>query len=60
MHAGAQGVKRASRPTFRPFNPVASAFANTLLDATGVRLDQLPLTRDRVWPGLRDAGLTDR
>ncbi len=49
MHVGAQGVKRASRPTVRPFNPVAPAFANTLLHATGVLLGQLPLSRDRVW-----------
>ncbi|MFE5405598.1 hypothetical protein ACFQ9Z_30370 [Streptomyces sp. NPDC056580] len=53
-------VKRASRPTVRPFNPVAPAFANTLLDATGVLLGQLPLSRDRVWLVVRDAGLTDR
>ncbi|POX57643.1 hypothetical protein C3492_42220, partial [Streptomyces sp. Ru62] len=60
MHVGAQGVKRASRPTVRPFNPVAPAFANTLLDATGILLGQLPLSRDRVWLVVRDAGLTDR
>ncbi|MBB5929794.1 hypothetical protein [Streptomyces echinatus] len=60
MHVGAQAIKRASRPTVRPFNPVAPAFANTLLDATGVLLGRLPLSRDRVWLVVRDAGLTDR
>lgn len=42
-----------------PFNPVAPAFANALRDATGVRFTDLPLTRDRVWLALRDAGTTD-
>lgn len=50
----------ASRPTVRPFNPVAPAFASTLLEATGVLLGQLPLNRDPVWLVVRDAGLTDR
>ena len=40
-----------------PFNPVAPALANAIRDATGVRLGDLPLTRDRVWLGLRDAGV---
>lgn len=43
-----------------PFNPVAAAFANALRDATGVRFTQVPLTRDRVWLGLRAAGVADR
>lgn len=43
-----------------PFDPVAPAVANTLRDATGVRFTDRPLTRDRVWPALRDAGVTDR
>ncbi len=40
-----------------PFNPVAPALANAVRDATGVRFTRLPLTRDRVWLGLRDAGV---
>jgi CO/xanthine dehydrogenase Mo-binding subunit/aerobic-type carbon monoxide dehydrogenase small subunit (CoxS/CutS family) len=37
-----------------PFNPVAPALANAVADATGVRLTQLPLTRDRVFGELRE------
>jgi CO/xanthine dehydrogenase Mo-binding subunit len=36
-----------------PFNPVAPAMANALRDATGVRLTDLPFTRDRVWQALQ-------
>ena len=32
-----------------PFNPVAPALANAVADATGGRLTELPLTRDRVF-----------
>jgi CO/xanthine dehydrogenase Mo-binding subunit len=32
-----------------PFNPVAAAMANAVRDATGRRLAELPLTRDRVF-----------
>jgi putative selenate reductase molybdopterin-binding subunit len=32
-----------------PFNPVAPALANAVRDATGHRLTELPLTRDRVF-----------
>jgi putative selenate reductase molybdopterin-binding subunit len=32
-----------------PFNPVAAALANAVRDATGRRLTELPLTRDRVF-----------
>jgi putative selenate reductase molybdopterin-binding subunit len=32
-----------------PFNPVAPALANAVRDATGRRLTELPLTRDRVF-----------
>ncbi|NNN30417.1 molybdopterin-dependent oxidoreductase [Streptomyces sp. S3(2020)] len=48
---GPLGAKSMSES---PFNPVAPAFANALRDATGVRFTELPLTRDRVWLGLRD------
>ncbi|GAA5025920.1 hypothetical protein GCM10023335_61030 [Streptomyces siamensis] len=53
---GPLGAKSMSES---PFNPVAPAFANALRDATGVRFTELPLTRDRVWRALRDAGVTD-
>jgi putative selenate reductase molybdopterin-binding subunit len=35
-----------------PFNPVAPALANAVRDATGCRLTELPLTRDRVFTEL--------
>jgi CO/xanthine dehydrogenase Mo-binding subunit/aerobic-type carbon monoxide dehydrogenase small subunit (CoxS/CutS family) len=35
-----------------PFNPVAPALANAVRDATGRRLTDLPLTRDRVFAAL--------
>ncbi len=35
-----------------PFNPVAPALANAIRDATGRRLTDLPLTRDRVYTEL--------
>ncbi|PBC60735.1 aldehyde oxidase [Streptomyces sp. Tue6028] len=53
---GPLGAKSMSES---PFNPVAPAFANALRDATGIRFTELPLTRDRVWRALRDAGVTD-
>jgi len=36
-----------------PFNPVAPALANAVRDATGCRLTELPLTRDRVFAELQ-------
>ncbi len=53
---GPLGAKSMSES---PFNPVAPAFANALRDATGIRFTELPLTRDRVWRALRNAGVTD-
>ena len=47
---GPLGAKSMSES---PFNPVAAALANALRDATGVRYTSLPLTRDRIWEGLR-------
>ncbi|NMO51554.1 molybdopterin-dependent oxidoreductase [Actinoplanes sp. TBRC 11911] len=47
---GPLGAKSMSES---PFNPVAPALANALRDATGVRFTELPLTRDRIWKGLR-------
>ncbi|MGH3170950.1 MAG: xanthine dehydrogenase family protein molybdopterin-binding subunit, partial [Trebonia sp.] len=35
-----------------PFNPVAPALANAIRDATGVRVTDLPLRRDRLWERL--------
>jgi CO/xanthine dehydrogenase Mo-binding subunit len=34
---------------------IAPAIANAVVDATGVRIRQLPLTPERVWYALRDA-----
>ncbi|MGK5681842.1 molybdopterin-dependent oxidoreductase [Actinoplanes sp. URMC 104] len=47
---GPLGAKSMSES---PFNPVAPALANALRDATGVRLTDLPFTRDRIWTALR-------
>ncbi|GAA0472122.1 oxidoreductase [Paractinoplanes deccanensis] len=49
---GPLGAKSMSES---PFNPVAPALANALRDATGVRLTELPFTRDRIWSALREA-----
>ncbi len=40
-----------------PFNPVAPALANAVRAATGVRITELPLRRDRVWAALAAAGV---
>jgi putative selenate reductase molybdopterin-binding subunit len=56
-HVGPHGAKPMSES---PFNPVAPALANAVRDATGVRFTALPLTRDRVWHGLRAAAAGDR
>nr|WP_221381336.1 molybdopterin cofactor-binding domain-containing protein [Actinoplanes polyasparticus] len=50
---GPLGAKSMSES---PFNPVAPALANAVRDATGVRLTDLPLTRDRIWWALRASG----
>ncbi|WP_250002542.1 molybdopterin cofactor-binding domain-containing protein [Actinoplanes sp. M2I2] len=47
---GPLGAKSMSES---PFNPVAPALANAVRDATGVRLTDLPFTRDRLWSALR-------
>ncbi|GID31383.1 molybdopterin-dependent oxidoreductase [Paractinoplanes brasiliensis] len=49
---GPLGAKSMSES---PFNPVAPALANAVRDATGVRLTELPFTRDRIWWALRHA-----
>jgi CO/xanthine dehydrogenase Mo-binding subunit len=38
-----------------PFNPVAPALANAIRAATGVRLTDLPLARDRVYLAIKAA-----
>ncbi|GAB2565585.1 dehydrogenase [Paractinoplanes abujensis] len=50
---GPLGAKSMSES---PFNPVAPALANAVRDATGVRLTELPFTRDRIWAALRPSG----
>ncbi|GIF20728.1 CO/xanthine dehydrogenase Mo-binding subunit/aerobic-type carbon monoxide dehydrogenase small subunit (CoxS/CutS family) [Actinoplanes tereljensis] len=52
---GPLGAKSMSES---PFNPVAPAMANALRDATGVRLTDLPFTRDRIWAALERAART--
>jgi putative selenate reductase molybdopterin-binding subunit len=52
---GPLGAKSMSES---PFNPVAPALANAVRDATGHRMTELPLTRDRVFSQLnKDADL---
>jgi len=43
---GPLGAKSMSEA---PYNPVAPALANAVRDAIGIRLRELPMTRDRVW-----------
>ncbi|MFI5085809.1 MAG: molybdopterin-dependent oxidoreductase [Actinomycetales bacterium] len=52
---GPLGAKSMSES---PFNPVAPALANAIRNATGVRFSELPLARDRIYLGLREAGLS--
>ncbi|MFD6134514.1 molybdopterin-dependent oxidoreductase [Isoptericola sp. NPDC060257] len=49
---GPMGAKSMSES---PFNPVAPAFANALRAATGVRFTELPLSRDKVYLGIKAA-----
>ncbi|NUT71664.1 molybdopterin-dependent oxidoreductase [Pseudarthrobacter sp. C4D7] len=51
---GPLGAKSMSES---PFNPVAPALANAIRHATGVRFASLPIARDRIYLGLKDAGL---
>jgi len=48
---GPYGAKPMSEA---PFNPVAPALANAVRDATGIRLTDLPLRRDRVYRELNN------
>jgi CO/xanthine dehydrogenase Mo-binding subunit len=49
---GPLGAKSMSES---PFNPVAPALANAIRNATGVRFAELPIARDKIYLGLRDA-----
>ena len=49
---GPLGAKSMSES---PFNPVAPALANAIRNATGVRFASLPMARDKIYLGLRDA-----
>jgi putative selenate reductase molybdopterin-binding subunit len=50
---GPLGAKSMSES---PFNPVAPALANAVRDATGVRITDLPMSRDRVYLALQRKG----
>ncbi|UZX04525.1 molybdopterin-dependent oxidoreductase [Arthrobacter sp. CDRTa11] len=54
---GPLGAKSMSES---PFNPVAPALANAIRNATGVRFAELPIARDRIYLGLRDAAKVTR
>jgi CO/xanthine dehydrogenase Mo-binding subunit len=51
---GPLGAKSMSES---PFNPVAPALANAIRNATGVRFAELPIARDKIYLGLKEAGL---
>lgn len=51
---GPLGAKSMSES---PFNPVAPALANAIRHATGVRFAELPIARDKIYLGLKEAGL---
>ncbi|MDN4484084.1 molybdopterin-dependent oxidoreductase [Demequina lignilytica] len=50
---GPRGAKSMSEA---PYNPVAPAMANAIRRALGVRLHELPMTRDRVWRAASQRG----
>ena len=49
---GPYGAKSMSESTY---NPVAPALANAVRDALGIRLYELPMSRDRVWRAVTPA-----
>lgn len=51
---GPLGAKSMSES---PFNPVAPALANAIRNATGVRFAELPIARDKIYLGMKEAGL---
>ncbi|WP_077488983.1 molybdopterin-dependent oxidoreductase [Sinomonas mesophila] len=53
---GPLGAKSMSES---PFNPVAPALANAVRAATGLRFTELPITRDRIYLALKEAGLAE-
>ncbi|HEV7169248.1 MAG TPA: molybdopterin cofactor-binding domain-containing protein [Micrococcaceae bacterium] len=53
----AMGPLGAKSMSESPFNPVAPAMANAIRNATGVRFSELPLARDRIYLGLREAAV---
>lgn len=54
---GPMGAKSMSES---PFNPVAPALANAIRNATGVRFASLPIARDKIYLGLRDAVINSK
>ncbi len=56
-HADPRGPFGVRGMAEMPFIPLAPAIAAAVHDATGVWFDHLPLTPDRVVPGLRAAGV---
>ena len=54
---GPLGAKSMSES---PFNPVAPALANAIRNATGVRFTELPIARDKIYLGLKEAGLVPK
>ncbi len=54
---GPLGAKSMSES---PFNPVAPALANAIRNATGVRFAELPIARDKIYLGLKEAGRASR
>jgi CO/xanthine dehydrogenase Mo-binding subunit len=53
----AMGPLGAKSMSESPFNPVAPALANAIRNATGVRFSSLPIARDKIYLGLKGAGL---
>ena len=51
---GPLGAKSMSEA---PYNPVAPALANAIMDAVGVRPHELPMSRDRVWRMITEAAV---
>jgi CO/xanthine dehydrogenase Mo-binding subunit len=52
--AGVYGIKGAGEGAIMP---VASAIANAVFDATGVRVCDLPLSPERIWRAMRAANV---
>lgn len=56
----AMGPLGAKSMSESPFNPVAPALANAIRNATGVRFSSLPIARDKIYLGLKEAGLAPK